>query len=388
MQHFSDVKYGKGGKPFCKFRLSKEINAGFVGTVYGIDVALSDDLSRYDIWLESEENGNVYYRGVMKRLPEGIASEIYDAVSEAVGVTKEYTRKFREENFLGQDSAGDRIMESIRRSVKNALYEHRNVIYNLDSCVRVIEAQWESPDDQWMVVIEQRLKDYKHYNQNHKFNFGDKGFKKWSKINSIDGTHRENHVGYVLVKGNTKEECVDSLKHAVVHLNDWAAKMVGRKDIPSQGAMEGVIEICNRFFARAYMNINKRSGKMVDDRIAKDKAMGLFKGRELQHRMGQAKENDDATVKWTEIRPWGMIDCDVDDAKAQAELEKYLKDNGIEPFDQYESHDGKHYILKTREAAKLDFSFLAKYNSRNRRNDPNCEFKGDAKMILYSPTGI
>ena len=116
--------------------------------------------------------------------------------------------------------------------------------------------------------------------------------------------------------------------------------------------------------------------------------MGLFRGRELQHRMGQAKENDDATVKWTVLRPWGMIDCDVDNKQAQAELENYLKDNNIEPFDSYESHDGKHYILKTRDASKLDFSFLEKYNSRNRKNDPNCEFKGDAKMILYSATGV
>ena len=272
--------------------------------------------------------------------------------------------------------------------LKKSLCEHRNVIYNLDKCIKVIEEQWETSDDSWMVFIEQRLKDFKHYNQNHNMDFGDKGFRQWRRINSIDGTHRENHVGYVLVKGNTKEECVNSLKNAVVNLNDWAARVMGTKKVHSQGAAEAVIEVCNRFFARAYMVINKRSTKMVDDRVQKDKAMGLFRNRELAHRMGQPKENDDATVKWTVLRPWGMIDCDVDNKDAQNELEQYLKVNNIIPFDEYESHDGKHYILKTRDAAKLDFSFMEKYASRNRRNDPHCEFKGDAKMILYSPTGV
>lgn len=44
---------------------------------------------------------------------------------------------------------------------------------------------------------------------------------------------------------------------------------------------------------------------------------------------------DDVNVKWTKVRPWGLIDCDIDDANAQKELESYLLKNGIKPEMKY-----------------------------------------------------
>ena len=123
------------------------------------------------------------------------------------------------------------------------------------------------------------------------------------------------------------------------------------------------------------------------------KQKGSERYREFQFAAESQKQYDDATNKWTEKRPFGLIDCDIDDVQAQQELEDYLAQNNIKIFAKYESHDGMHYILPNRDAAKLDFKrFDVKYRPVNaavtrRASDEMVTFKGDACLLLYSACG-
>ena len=52
-----------------------------------------------------------------------------------------------------------------------------------------------------------------------------------------------------------------------------------------------------------------------------------------------------------------------------------------------QSHDGMHYIIPINQAKNLNFDFMDKYSTNNRRGDPNVLFKPDANIIVYSPVG-
>ena len=41
-------------------------------------------------------------------------------------------------------------------------------------------------------------------------------FKFWKQINKTDGTNRENHVGYAIIRGNSKESAVKCLKNITI----------------------------------------------------------------------------------------------------------------------------------------------------------------------------
>lgn len=276
----------------------------------------------------------------------------------------------------------DRI---IRENIQMLIDEsHLKVVDNIDEVVKLLESGWKSGDDVWWVKIEARLKDYKKYNMRNP----NRKPKWWKQVNGPDGTKRENHVGYVIVRGATKEACVRSLKNAVVHLNPWAARQIGSKTIYSNGNAEAIRMVCNNFFARAYITINSRSMQSTIDKARDDKKNGLFRGREFHHRVGQSRSGIDSSgVNWTVNRPLGLIDCDVDDVQAQTELENYLASQGVKPLLKRPSHDGMHYIIKISDGEKLDFSFMDKYSSGNRAGDPNVLFKPDANLLLYSAIG-
>ena len=294
-----------------------------------------------------------------------------------------------------QDGDDDQIDESrhivrnlIENIVRNVLYEdHLKVVDNISDIVDLIGQQWTSPDDVWWIKIEARLKDYMNYNRRNdkKRNFRKKW---WSRVNGSDGTRRENHVGYVIVRGRTKEACQDSIRNAVVHLNPWAAREFGTNTVYSNGNAEALKTVCHNFFARSYITINRRSMKKTINISRLDKQKGLFKGREFHHRVGQTRTGTDSSgVNWEIERPLGLIDCDIDDAKAQAELDNYLKQNNVQIYLRKPSHDGMHYIVAIDDVKGLDFSFLDKYATNNRPGDPNVLFKPDANIIVYSAVG-
>ena len=156
----------------------------------------------------------------------------------------------------------------------------------------------------------------------------------------------------------------------------------------ANGNAEALKTVCNNFFARSYITINKRSMKDTLNVARRDKSTGLFRGREFHHRVGQTRTGIDSSgVNWEIKRPLGLIDCDIDNQRAQAELDKYLKQNGITPLLKRPSHDGMHYIISIKDAKGLDFSFLDRYATNNRPGDPNVLFKPDANLIVYSAVG-
>ena len=267
------------------------------------------------------------------------------------------------------------------------LEDHLAVVDNIDKIINMVGETWKSPDDVWWIKFDSRLKDFKNYNKRNP----NKPNKWWTFQDKTDSTRRENHVGYVIVRGVTKEACQDSIRNAVVHLNPWAAKQMGTSSVYSNGNADAIKTVCNTFFARAYITINSRSMSHTIQKARMDKNNPYhnpFKGREFHHRVGQARTGMDGSgVNWSVLRPYGLVDCDVDNPQAQAELEQYFKDNGVEIKMKRQSHDGMHYIISIEQAKNLNFDFMNKYSTNNRRGDPNVLFKPDANIIVYSPVG-
>ena len=286
-------------------------------------------------------------------------------------------------------------MDFIRKILKEEINKfvileaHLKKVDNLSDMANFVLSTWTSPNDVWWVKIEQRFKDFKKYNIRN----GGKMLKRWERVKGPDGTGRENHVGYVIVRGRTKEDAVKSIYDAVVHLNPWAAKVTGTKTMYSNGRGEAIIQACNTFFARAYITINSREMNKTIKRAKADKKLGLFRGREFHHRVGQAKSGVDNTgVDWGKLRPYGLVDCDVDNTQAQAWLENYFVSKGVNIRIKKPSHDGMHYIISIDDGNKCDWNYINKYMEKNyqcpnRPGDPPVLFKPDANIMLYSNIG-
>ena len=275
----------------------------------------------------------------------------------------------------------------VTEAVGRLLEDHLAVVDNIDNIIEMVGEQWTSPDDVWWIKFDSRLKDFRNYNKRSN---GLKPPMWWAPQSKVDSTSRENHVGYVIVRGHTKEDCQDSIRNAVVHLNPWAARKLKTNLVYSRGNAEAIRTVCNTFFARAYITINHRSMDNTIQRAKSDKQnkYNPFRDREFHHRIGQARTGVDASgVNWTLLRPYGLVDCDVDNEKAQAELEQYFKDNNVDVKMKRQSHDGMHYIIPIDQAKNLNFDFMDKYSTNNRRGDPNVLFKPDANIIVYSPVG-
>ena len=286
-------------------------------------------------------------------------------------------------------------MDLIRKIIKEEINKfiiseaHLKKVDNITSMVNFVAKRWSSPNDVWWIKIEQRLKDFKKFNKRR-----GKREKEWKRENGPDGTSRENHVGYVIVRGNTKEDAINSILNAVVHLNPWAASyMDDVNEMYSNGRGEAIIQACNFFFARAYITINSREMDATIDRARQDKKIGLFKGREFHHRVGQARTGiDKSGTNWGKKRPLGLVDCDVDNAQAQAWLENYFAQKGVTIEEKRQSHDGMHYIISIDDGNKCDWKYINRYmeqnyNCPNRPGDPPVLFKPDANIMLYSNVG-
>lgn len=277
------------------------------------------------------------------------------------------------------------VINEAQRNLLFALNEdHLKVVDNIDAVIKMVGDEWVSQDDVWWIKIEARLKDY--MNRNKRNPRGRQIY--WKRESHRDGTNRENHVGYVIVRGNTKEACINSIRNAVVHLNPWAARELGTSSVYSNGNAEAIKLVCHKFFARSYITLNKRSMGETIKKAKQDKETGMFKGREFHHRVGQTRSGIDSSgVNWTVKRPYGLIDCDVDNTRAQAELDAYLANNGVTPIMKRQSHDGMHYVIRIEDAKGLDFSFMDRYSTNNRKGDPNVLFKPDANIMVYSAVG-
>jgi nucleoside-triphosphatase THEP1 len=335
-------------------------------------------------------------------------NQIYNALYNGLGVTSEYDLTVKIDsnlngtvfyckvnlptwNKLNGNSINESILEKvITESIKEILSEdHLKVVDNIPEMESYIHDTWNSPNDVWWVKIEARKKDYKNYNIRNK---GQKPTKWWKRVGGPDSTDRENHVGYVIVRGANAEAAVNSMKNAVVHLNPWAADIAGTDKVYSNGNCEAIKTVCHQFFARAYITVNPRKMDATVQKARDDKKSGLFKGREFHHRVGQARTGVDSSgFNWSIDRPNGLVDCDVDDAQGQKWLEDYFSQQGVEIKLRKPSHDGMHYIISIDDAKKCDFKYILKnmsqYDTNNRKGDPSVLFKPDANIILYSAVG-
>ena len=285
------------------------------------------------------------------------------------------------------------IRECINDYVNLITEVHLQEVDNISDIENFILSTWSSPSDMWWIKIDSRKKDFISRN---KRNAGVPGYKEkwWKSVGGADGTGRENHVGYAIIRGRTKEDAINSLKNAVVHLNPWAASyMDDVNEMYSNGRGEAIIQACNFFFARAYITINSREMDATIDRARQDKKIGLFKGREFHHRVGQARTGvDKSGTNWGKKRPLGLVDCDVDNAQAQAWLENYFAQKGVTIEEKRQSHDGMHYIISIDDGNKCDWKYINRYmeqnyNCPNRPGDPPVLFKPDANIMLYSNVG-
>ena len=269
---------------------------------------------------------------------------------------------------------------------KIALNEHVNEIYNVNAGIKLIDAQWESPDDFWYIYITQRKKDnrdtfVKNHNASGSKTFGD------------------NYIAYGIVQGNTKDEAIECLKNIKMNINrEYYDKISNKGNIvtsveSTSFPIQSIVMLCNRFNARCYMAVNKRSMSETTGYADSLKRRGMERGREFQFAAGRKMVHNDPTSEWTKKRPYGLIDCDIDDPQAQKELEDLLAQNNIPIFDKYPSHDGMHYVLNSRDAERLDFTRFDKvYRKGNaaptrKNSDPMVLFKGDACILLYSACG-
>lgn len=117
---FKNIEYGEGSHPICKFWLDTPIEVRNFGSVTLITTKLSDDMSRIDTWVASDEVGRVYFNPLRKRTKnlEG-GQELITCVDEAVRLTQDYTKQSREENFISNDG----LRESVRRIVSEIVYK-------------------------------------------------------------------------------------------------------------------------------------------------------------------------------------------------------------------------------------------------------------------------
>lgn len=305
---------------------------------------------------------------------------------------------------LGDDEGFNKFMsafgESIIKTFKSLINESKDnideeivrpLVNNMMQILSMIERTWKSPDDLYYIKIDQRFKDFRNFNKDKGFSTYDRGAKNWKREDPTgkDSTRRENHVGYAIVRGRTMEECKECLLNATVHLNPWAAKLVGSNTISSNGGMEAIIQVCHRFYARAYMVINPRSMQRTIDRARQDKKVGMFKGREFVHRAGQPKSGFDGTNDWDKIYPDALIDCDISDPQAWKDLKNLLDANGCKIYNQMKSHQGMHFVVNYEECKNIDFTpIMMKYPSFNKPGDPAILLKHDANTMVYSPAGI
>ena len=279
------------------------------------------------------------------------------------------------------------LREEINRFILSEA--HLKKVDNLKDMQDFVAETWTSPNDVWWIKIEQRYKDFRKYNARR----GGQMYKRWEQVKGPDGTGRENHVGFVIVRGRTKEDAVNSILNAVVHLNPWAARIMDSNILKSHGGGEAIKIACNAFFARAYITINRRSMDATINRARADKKAGLFRGREFHHRVGQSRTGvDKSGVDWSKERPYGLVDCDVDNAQSQAWLENYFVQKGVKIAKKRASHDGMHYLITIEDAKKCDWDYINKYMEKNyqcpnRPGDPPVLFKPDANIMLYSNVG-
>lgn len=145
---------------------------------------------------------------------------------------------------------------------------------------------------------------------------------------------------------------------------------------------EEIKAICNKTNSRAYIYLNSRSSKAINDyatnvlidRFKRHRNEWFKKGHEIEVAAGQSKDWDDRTICF--------IDIDSDDINIYNKVMAKIKAAGIVPIDIYRSvNNGWHIIIGDKEKAKtLDFSDI---DAKNFGRFATVSLEIDKSTILY-----
>lgn len=260
------------------------------------------------------------------------------------------------------------VGHTVRRCLREGLlYEHQDVVENLELAKEMVRDQWKSPDNYWYILIVERAKD----NYNVRDTMGNSIFKN-KKNATKKNTRIDNNVGYAIVKGDTVEEALESLMYPDVILFkdnlDIFGDLAGGNGriVPcdrSKGEISNIKEICDATNARALMTIRRNSYKNSTTKYEKPQ------GRMETHFKEALLSSDgeivgDYTILCKTLHPTKysgkhmlLIDCDIDSDDPNTmkdvfgRIRKIMADNGVEIYkitksggdkDVFTSHNGYH----------------------------------------------
>lgn len=242
---------------------------------------------------------------------------------------------------------------------KDLINEGVEKINNLNYAIEgIIKKQWSSPDDYWYVSISQRQKDNSNVTDDNGMSIFSGRIKKTKDGQSVenvgweDGDSSQNKIGYVVVKGNTVDEAIDSLANPTVTIfESWRYFFDGKKQISSNdGQMGSIIEICRMFNARAYFSSYKRSYGKYNGFDPKDTNVTkpIISLRGKTDPISRERVFDFVSTRkfpFNQHKPVWFVDCDDENKEINSKVVSGIKKIcGVDPKI-YETHNGVHYII-------------------------------------------
>lgn len=150
-----------------------------------------------------------------------------------------------------------------------------------------------------------------------------------------------------------------------------------------KGKKEEIKTLCAKTNSRAYIYLNSRSAKAINDysenvlkdRFRKHRSLRYKQGHEIEVAAGQSKDWDDRTICF--------VDVDSNDENIYRKVSEKIKNAGITPIETYRSaNNGWHIIIGDKEKAKtLDFSDID--NGNDFGNFATVSIEIDKPTILY-----
>lgn len=150
-----------------------------------------------------------------------------------------------------------------------------------------------------------------------------------------------------------------------------------------QSKKQEIMDICLQNNARAYIYMNPRSAKVVNDYAKKlmvkfsqrGKGYGKYRGHEIEFASGQHKDWDS--------RPISFLDIDSTDENIFKQVHKILDAYGITPMAEYKTpNGGLHILLPDKKARYLDWSMFD--GGKQLGQYSTVHFNIDSPTLLFS----
>lgn len=306
--------------------------------------------------------------GYDQSLITAITRHFNEAVKYDEGLGMEVPQKPRKQPIMGDyytyngerdnidyDWETNESMKFNRDLINEGVEKINNLTYAIEE---IIKKQWSSPDDYWYVSISQRQKDNSNVvDDNGMSIFSGKIKKRKGKevIDNIgweDGDSSQNRIGYVVVKGNTVNEAIDSLINPTVTIfESWRYFFDGKKQISSNdGKMNSIIQVCRMFNARAYFSSYKRSYSKLNGFDPRDTNVTkpIISLRGKTDPISRERVFDFVSTRkfpFNQHKPVWFVDCDDENEEKNAQVVNGIKEIcGVDPKI-YRTHNGVHYII-------------------------------------------